>query len=201
MTRPTQKNEEIELAQIFLSAYYSDYSTQINFETCDDNKFEKLDVIATDNSKPKENTFRFQIKKIEFHPLERSQKEYSKEKGISKALSLKKEIKMKSYDSFGREPWDSALIKDLNKIKETYTDCNVRENMDLLFLVNISTSPDSGKNLTNLGEYGFRSISCILIRKGFRSIVLYAKDDAPLMLKNNVRNERACFHSQRPGID
>ncbi|MCS5711464.1 hypothetical protein [Candidatus Berkiella aquae] len=190
MTRQYKKNEEVDLCKIFLSAYYLDLSN-LKFEEYDDNKKEKIDVTVKDQSNILEKQFNFQVKILNFHPCEKSQKDFNYEKGMSKAAQDGKKLIMKAYD-LPRPSWKSALLCKLKKYSKDY-DVDIKSNLDLLVLINDAALSDSNEILTNLDSYGFRSINCILTGGvKFKSLVLYASDISPKILQKFVNKRISC---------
>ena len=183
MTRKSQKDQEKALAEKFLFAYFQDPS-QIKIELYDDDKPEKLDVIAYDLSNPDEKRFNFQVKVIPFHPDDKTHKDFSDEMGAMNTLKKGKTPRMKTHDN-QRSPWQTAVKKEVAKWSQDYT-TNQKQYMDLLILINDSSLPDSKEALNNFDSHGFRSINCIHWGGRF-SIALSANENAPMTLQKNLK--------------
>lgn len=186
MTRPSKKKEELELAQIFLSAY-ADIS-QMQFMEYDDNLPEKIDVVVYEHSS--NERLNFQVKRIDFDPLQKSLKNYSDEITFHTNSLKGKEPKMTAYDIPAR-PWKEVMIEMLKIISQKY-DSKVKKNLDLLILVQDGSLPDSSQIPEGLDKFGVRSISCILPGKSFMSLVMYAALNAPIILRENVNQKKCC---------
>lgn len=190
MTRSKQKEEEIEICKIFLSAYglnihHLTYIPSLN-EVQD-----KFDVSIKLNEKEPE--LKFQVKRIEFHSNDKTQIQYNDEIGWRRAYKKgNKNPRMHVYNYPGSS-WQNALQSTVKTLfNNNLYSPNEREHMDLLFLINDSSLPsDSTFVFSNPGQYGFRSISYIHYGRK-ESLVVYANSDAPRLLKKNQGIKRQC---------
>lgn len=187
MTRKIQKNREIDLVKIFLSAFEENYQ-ELNLVSQEDEENCKSDVFFQYEN----HSINFQIKEIHFHPSDKKPYQYSDEAGLQKALEKgKKNTRTHVYD-YEKSPWQTAVLKTIQTASSDYKD-DEKIIMDLLILMNDSSLPsDSSFRFPELKEFGFRSISLILYRDDVFSTILYAKDESSSLFKINFGKQKKC---------
>lgn len=183
MTRAKQKNEELAICKMFLSAYDLNIHNLI-YEFPLDEALYKFDIAI--NLNEINTNLKLQVKVIQFHPNDKTPKQYSDEIGWVKAYKNgNKNPIIHVYDS-PKSSWQTAIVTTLNDIsKKNIYSQNEKMDMDLLLLLNDSSFPnDSNYIFINLEQYMYRSISIIDYGRKI-SKVLYTSKDAPQLLKIN----------------